>query len=128
MVGMDTLTNVEREYLAGQRLGRLATIDANGTPQNSPVGYFVEADGTIVVGGRALGKSRKFQNVVRNPRVALIVDDVPSTDPWRVRAVEIRGRGEALTDTEPPRPGMSREIIRIHPERIISWGLESDGS
>jgi pyridoxamine 5'-phosphate oxidase family protein len=40
-----------------------------------------------------------------------------------VRGIEIRGRAEALTDQEPPMPGMSAELIRIHPRRIISWGL-----
>jgi pyridoxamine 5'-phosphate oxidase family protein len=25
---------------------------------------------------------------------------------------------------DPPAPGYSREIIRIHPERILSWGLD----
>jgi hypothetical protein len=39
-------------------------------------------------------------------------------------AVEIRGHAEALRDQEPLMPGMSREIIRIHPDRIISFGLE----
>ena len=55
--------------------------------------------------------------------VAFVVDDIASVDPWVVRGVEIRGTAEALTDVDPPRPTMSREIIRITPRRIISWGL-----
>lgn len=38
-----------------------------------------------------------------------------SVDPWRPRGVEVRGRAEAL---EAPVPQ-----IRIHPDRIVSWGL-----
>jgi pyridoxamine 5'-phosphate oxidase family protein len=38
--------------------------------------------------------------------------------------VEIRGRAEALHDQVPYLSGMSAEIIRIHPERVISFGLE----
>jgi pyridoxamine 5'-phosphate oxidase family protein len=37
--------------------------------------------------------------------------------------VEIRGTAEALTDQPPQRPGMSAELIRVHPERVISFGL-----
>lgn len=51
------------------------------------------------------------------------VDDLASTDPWRVRGVEIRGQAEAQRDVDPPRTGMSRDLIVIHPERIRSWGL-----
>jgi pyridoxamine 5'-phosphate oxidase family protein len=121
---MDTFTPGQLAYLGEQRLGRLATVDAKGTPQNSPVGYRVEADSTVVIVGRNLGQSRKFKNVAGHPHVALVVDDIASVDPWRVRGVEIRGAAEALTDVEPRRPGLSREQIRIHPERIISWGLD----
>ena len=40
------------------------------------------------------------------------------------RGIEIRGTAEALTDAEPPLPYFSREIIRISPNKIISWGLD----
>ena len=53
----------------------------------------------------------------------LVIDDLASTDPWHVRGVEIRGPAEARRDVDPPRPGMSRELITIHPKRIRSWGL-----
>jgi pyridoxamine 5'-phosphate oxidase family protein len=77
----------------------------------------------VLIGGMALAKSRKFRNVEQSPHVALVVDDIASTNPWRVRGVEIRGTAEALTDIDPPRPGMSREVIRITPTWIRSWGV-----
>jgi pyridoxamine 5'-phosphate oxidase family protein len=55
--------------------------------------------------------------------VSFVVDDIVSVDPWRVRGLEIRGKAAALTDQEPPQPYLSREVIRIHPKRIISWGI-----
>lgn len=122
---MDTFSQLELDYLATQRLGRLATVDRHSAPQNSPVGFQVADDGTVVIHGFDLGNSRKFRNVAGNEQVSLIVDDIVSVDPWRVRAVEIRGRAEARTDVDPPRSGMSREEIRIYPERIISWGLDA---
>ena len=52
-------------------------------------------------------------------KVAFVIDDVASTDPWRVRGVEIRGRAEALPDEPPLRPGFNSGIIRIHPRRML---------
>jgi pyridoxamine 5'-phosphate oxidase family protein len=112
-------------YLASQRLGRLATVDPQGAPQNNPVGFRYNAElGTIDIGGRNMGASRKFRNLARNPRVAFVVDDIASVQPWRVRCVEIRGRAEALRDVVPYARGMSAEIIRVYPERVISFGLD----
>jgi pyridoxamine 5'-phosphate oxidase family protein len=112
-------------YLSSQRLGRLATVDAHGAPQNSPVGFHYNADlGTIDIGGRNMGATRKFRNLAANPKVAFVVDDIASLQPWRVRCVEIRGHAEALRDQVPYMTGMSAEIIRIYPERVISFGLE----
>jgi pyridoxamine 5'-phosphate oxidase family protein len=45
----------------------------------------------------------------------VVIDDV--LPPWQPRGVEIRGRAEALSSPEP--------LIRVHPERIVSWGIES---
>jgi pyridoxamine 5'-phosphate oxidase family protein len=120
-----SFTDTELAYLATQRLGRLATVDANGAPQNNPVSFFYNTGlGTIDIGGHTMGASRKFRNVRANDQVAFVVDDIASFRPWRVRCVEIRGHAEALHDQEPPMPGFSREIIRIHPHRVISFGLE----
>ena len=118
-----SFTQAELDYLATQRLGRLATAAPDGALQVSPVGFFVNPDGTIDIGGVALGQSKKFRNVEANGRAAFVIDDIASFDPWEVRGVEIRGTAEALIDRDPPMRGFSKEIIRIHPERIISWGL-----
>lgn len=121
-------TPEELEYLRSQRLGRLATLATDGTLQNSPVGFQVDAEaGAIVIGGRDMGGTRKFRNVAANGRVAFVVDDIASLDPWTVRGVEVRGVAEALTGQEPPNRFMSGEMIRIHPRRVISWGLSPDG-
>ena len=121
------LTDTERAYVQSQPLGRLATVDANGAPQNNPVGVFLdEGTGDLVIGGGAMGASRKFRNVQANRQVALVIDDIVSMDPWTVRGLEIRGTGLALSDVDPPLPFMSREVIRITPSWIVSWGLEPE--
>ncbi len=112
-------------YLGTQRLGRLATVDGTGAPQNSPVGFRYNAElGTIDIGGRNMGASRKFRNLAGNPKVAFVVDDIASVQPWRVRCVEIRGHAEALREQASQPPGFSAELIRVYPERVISFGLE----
>ncbi len=123
---MTVFTQAELEYLASQRLGRLATAAPGGRLQNNPVGFHVNAEaGTIDIGGWNMGASQKFRNVRANGRAAFVVDDLVSEQPWVVRGLEIRGRAEALTGAEPPQPFMSGEIIRIHPERVYGWGIES---
>jgi pyridoxamine 5'-phosphate oxidase family protein len=122
-------TDFELEYLRSQRLGRLATLNPRGTLQNSPVGYQVDDEaGVINVWGRDMGNTRKFKNVAANGQVAFVVDDLVSTTPWVVRGLEIRGTAEALTDQPPPSAYWSREVIRIHPHRIITWDSGPDGA
>ena len=126
---MTTFTTAELAYLNAQRLGRLATLAPDGYPQNNPVGFRVDAErGTIEIGGHALGASRKFANVEARPQVSFVVDDIVSVQPWRVRGMEIRGDAEALTEQTPLMPGFSPELIRIHPRRIRTWGLDPDSA
>lgn len=121
------LTDTERAYLQSQPLGRLATVDAAGAPQNNPVGVFLDEEtGDIVVGGHAMGATRKFRNVGASAQVALVIDDLVSTDPWTVRGLEIRGTAVALSDVDPPVPFMSREVIRVTPTWVAAWGLDPE--
>ncbi len=120
-----TLSPAQVEYLESQRLGRLATVRPDGSPQNNPVGYrWNAALGTIDIGGYQMGASQKFRNLAKEDRVSLVVDDVKSIQPWAVRCLEIRGTAQALRDVEPWGPGMSPELIRITPERVIAFGIE----
>lgn len=118
---MSNFTRGEIEYLQSGLLGRLATVGSDGTPHVTPVGMFSHnADlDTIDVGGHDLTTTKKFRDVARTVRGAFIVDDLASTDPWRPRGIEVRGRAEAV--------GGPRPLIRIYPERIVSWGIDTDG-
>ena len=116
---MSVFREAELEYLVGGfQLGRIATVGADGTPHVVPVGWIYNAArDAIDIGGRELARSKKFRDVARSGRAAIVIDDLASTNPWRPRGVEIRGRGEAIALPTP--------LIRIHPERIVSWGLEA---
>ena len=114
----DLFREAEIRYLAGGRqLGRLATVGADGTPHVVPVSYIYNAvRDTIDVGGHELERTKKFRDVARSGRAAIVIDDLASTDPWVPRGIEVRGRGEAIALPTP--------LIRIHPERIVTLGLE----
>ena len=118
---MSNFTQNEIEYLRGGLLGRLATVGSDGTPHIAPVGMFsynAEFD-AIDVGGHGLTNTKKFRDVARSGRAALVVDDLVSTDPWQPRGIEVRGRAKAIEEPQP--------VIRIHPERIVAWGIDTDG-
>ena len=119
---MSVFTQAELRYLSGGRqLGRIATVGADGTPHVVPVGWIYNAArDTLDVGGYELEQSKKFRDIARTGRAAIVIDDLESTDPWRPRGVEVRGRADAISLPTP--------LIRIYPERIISWGLEQGRS
>jgi pyridoxamine 5'-phosphate oxidase family protein len=114
---MSVFRDSELAYLAGGRqLGRLATVGADGTPHVVPVAWIYNAvRDTIDIGGSDLAETKKFRDVARSGRAAIVVDDVGAGEGWQPRGIEVRGRGEAIA--------MPTPLIRIHPERIVSWGL-----
>ena len=118
----------EIEFLRQADLGRLATVQRDGTPQNSPVGFsYNERLGTIDIAGYQMSKSQKFRNIAHHPKVAFVVDDITSRDPWRVRCLEIRGvaeQAEAAPSTGAAGDGLDTAIIRVTPTRIISFGID----
>jgi pyridoxamine 5'-phosphate oxidase family protein len=117
-----SFTAAEINYLHTQPLGRLATIQPDGSPQVKPVGFgYNPSLDTIDVTGFNLTSSQKFRNVSRNGQAALVIDDIVSSDPWRVRFLEIRGRAEAITA---PDGSSDSPVIRIHPSRVLSFGVE----
>jgi len=118
MSTMSVFNEAELRYLIGGRqLGRIATVGADGTPHVVPVGWIYNAASeTIDISGIDLERSKKFRDVARSGRAAIVIDDLESVDPWRPRGVEVRGGAEAIALPTP--------LIRIHPERIVSWGLE----
>jgi pyridoxamine 5'-phosphate oxidase family protein len=120
-----SFSEAELGYLLGERrLGRLATADATGTPHVVPVGWRYNPElGTIDVSGLDLTVTKKFRNVRENPRAAFVVDDLASTVPWRPRSVMVQGSATAVEAAPDDRPAVGGAVIRIFPERIVSWGI-----
>lgn len=118
---MSAFTDAELAYLSERRLGRIATVGPDGTPHVVPVGMWRrDPDGDVIeVRGRSFDQTKKYRDVARTGRAAIVIDDMASTDPWRPRGIEVRGVAEAVAGPEP--------AIRIHPRRIVSWGLGESG-
>jgi pyridoxamine 5'-phosphate oxidase family protein len=125
---MSVFTQAEIAYLESQRLARIATADASGQPHVVPVSFrYNPATDTIDVGGHGFAGRKKFRDVQANPRVAIVVDDLTSVDPWRPRMLEVRGAVEVLSSGgEEIGQGFDPAMFRISPKRIISFGIDSD--
>jgi pyridoxamine 5'-phosphate oxidase family protein len=116
---MSHFTEAELHYLDERHLARVATVGKDGAPHVTPVGFSYNAEhDSVDIGGIELEKTKKYRDIQRSGRAAVVIDDNPSVNPWRVRGIEVRGPAQVLRE---PRP-----LIRIHPERIISWGIESE--
>ncbi len=118
-------TDEEIAYLRSQPLGRLATLGAGGQPDVVPVA--VEFDGTFlwVGGGETVRGTRKFRNVAAgNHKVALVVDDLVSLEPFTARGIRVYG------DAEQPfeRVGLVGlgTYLRITPTVSWSWNLAGE--
>src|SRR5258708_24154349 len=126
---MSVFTDKEIEYLLSQRLGRLATVRPDCKPLVAPVGFRYDDDqDKIYIGGQYLSRSKKFRNILENPHVSLVIDDI--LPPWQPRGVEIRGiaetvetGGNALFGANYP---VDEAMIRITPVQIIGWGLDPE--
>ncbi len=126
---MASFSAAELDYLLGERrLGRLATAGADGMPHVVPVGWRYNPEtGTIDVSGRAFAATKKFRNVRENPKAAFVVDDVLPT--WSPRSVMVQGHAQAIeapwdAGVEGGAKG-GGAMIRITPDKIISWGVEA---
>jgi pyridoxamine 5'-phosphate oxidase family protein len=123
-------TQKEIEFLKSQRLARMATaaisIQEEGSvqPDAVPVGFDFDGE-YLYVGGMNLLKSTKFRNLLKNNKVAIVVDDLKSIEPWDPRGIRIYGIADIVTrqggymeNTDHPNP----QYIRVNPKKKWSWG------
>ena len=124
-------TQKETEYLRSQRLARIATASSREEgsiqPDVVPVGFDFDGE-YFYVSGMNLLKSTKYKNVQKNSRVALVIDDLNSVDPWEPRGIRIYGiadvisrQGGYMQQTDNP----SAIYIRIKPLKKWSWGIDT---
>jgi pyridoxamine 5'-phosphate oxidase family protein len=122
---MSVFTDSEIDYLAGQRLGRIATVGPDGQPHVVPTSFRYNAEhDAIDVGGLRMSQTKKTRDVQRTGRASIVIDDV--LPPWQPRMIEVRGSAEVL-----PSGGKALgerfedTIVRIKPTRIVAFGIDA---
>lgn len=119
-------TGQELEYLRSQTLARLATLGEGEQPDVMPVAFEVDGDVIWVGGGGAsVLATRKMRNVAAGRvRVALVVDDLVSFEPFVVRGMRIYGLAEPPVE----RVGMvgPGHYLKITPTVSWSWNLDGE--
>jgi pyridoxamine 5'-phosphate oxidase family protein len=130
---LHVFTDKEKEYIKSQRLARIATVSsaspsdiASNQPDVVPVGFDFDGE-YFYVGGINILKSTKYKNVLKNNKVALVIDDLSSIDPWDPRGVRMYGiadtvdrKGGYVSNTNHPQS----RYIRIKLIKKWSWGIE----
>jgi pyridoxamine 5'-phosphate oxidase family protein len=120
----------EIEYLESQHIARIATSavlsDGSVQPDVVPVGFDFDGE-YFYVGGMNILKSRKYKNVLKSNKVAIVIDDLKSVDPWDPRSIRMYGTADIVTrqggymeQTLHPQA----DYIRIKPEKKWSWGID----
>jgi len=123
---MSIFSTEEIDYMASQRLGRIATVGRDGQPHVVPTSFRYNAEhDAIDVGVLRMSQTKKFRDVERTGRASIVIDDVQP--PWKPRMIEIRGRAETVaTGGKELNESFEDAIVRIHPERIVSFGIAGE--
>ena len=139
---------LERRFLTAQRVGHLATADANGIPHVVPVCFAVSGETLyITIDEKPKRKThvplKRLRNIAENPAVAFTVDRYD--EDWsKLGWVMLHGQAEilqdgtehddaqaALRDRYPQLGAMAiaqHAVIAIRIERAVSWGLGGRGT
>jgi PPOX class probable F420-dependent enzyme len=130
---MATIPASHADLLTKPTFAHLATVNADGSPQVTPV--WVDFDGTNVIINTARGRV-KAKNIARQPRVALAIGD--PENPYRYLGIQGRvvemteNGGDAHIDKLARKyigkdypfraPGEVRVIVKIAPEKVHTNG------
>ncbi len=111
----------EIDYLRSQKLARIATVSKGLQPDVAPVGYELEGD-KFVIPSLDMEKTLKYKNIKNgNPKVALVIDDLESVNPWKPRGIKVHGTAEIVERTGRFGKGL---YIEITPQKVWSWGIQ----
>jgi PPOX class probable F420-dependent enzyme len=136
------LTDRQREFLAAQRVARLATADGDGRPHVVPICYALTGDTVYFTidekpKRRPGAQLKRLANLHANPFAALVVDRYE--EDWsRLGWVMVQGRAEVLASgpehdlaqaslrARYPQLAAMRidalPVVAIRVERAASWG------
>jgi PPOX class probable F420-dependent enzyme len=130
------LTDAERDFVTAHRLGRVATVAADGRPHVVPVMYAF-ADGAFWFSSDP--GDRKARNLRAHPQAALVVDEPPPVK----AGVTVSGPATVIEDGEAfelaqdhlaaagaggkrrRAPG-EQVYVRLQPDDVASWKVEPE--
>lgn len=127
------------EFLRQERTCRVASVGADGAPHTSALWYVWDGSALWL---NTLVKSQRWTNLVRDPRVSVLVD--AGEDYFELRGVELTGAVERVGSApRVPGPDPSVEVpeglfgtkytggtftpdgahawMRLTPDKIVSW-------
>ncbi len=115
-----SFTKEEIEYIKSQRLARIATASKKGHPDVAPVGFDFDGE-YFYVGGHILPRTLKYRNILENPKVSFVIDDLLTVKPWHPRSLKIRGTADLVDHNGYLGPG---KYIRIKTRFKKTIGIE----
>lgn len=128
-------TPEQKSFLDDHLWAVLATGRADGSPQQSMVGYVVDGEGRLVISAKSY--TAKWKNAVRNPRVSVTVADgrshlviygtVETIDADPLRAELTADVFSRLSGSDRPEPAslvptldeQQRTVLRVTPSRVF---------
>lgn len=132
------LKKAEEAFLQHSRVCRVATVNARGMPHVVPVCPLWERNRLYFGTER---DSKKIRNLRQNGQIALVVDDY--SEAWAyLRGLLLHGKAEVLGhgaefrrirkllyrkfpqyEAEAPLEDGEAAIVRVTPQKAVSWGL-----
>ncbi|MGH9979795.1 MAG: PPOX class F420-dependent oxidoreductase [Nitrososphaeraceae archaeon] len=128
----EIFSQTEIQYLKSQRIARIATVSVSSEDTKSmqpdvvPVGYDFDGE-YIYVSGMNILKSTKYRNILKNNKVAVVIDDLKTVDPWDPRGIRIYGVADVVSRQGGYMDQTSHtehQYIRIRPNKKWSWGID----
>jgi PPOX class probable F420-dependent enzyme len=140
-MGLDMSSSEIKDFLSASNIARMATVNPDNTPQVTPVWYLWDNNELLISVGR---ESVKTRNIRKNNNVAVSIDrrlekgskgviihgkakfDELSEDVRR-KICQRYVREEDLDKyIEFARKNFDSTLLRIDPEKIISWDYTKD--
>jgi len=117
--GRIAMTALERDaFLDASRVARVASVGPRGEPDVTPLWFLWDGQALWL---SSVVRSQRWANVVRDPRVAVVVDDGEGYE--ELRGVEIHGR--AVPVGEVPRAGADQpELSPVESAYAEKYGID----
>lgn len=107
---MNPINETIRAFLESQSTLALATVNANGQPEVTPIFYV--SDETLALYWLSATSSRHSLNLTAQPRVAATI--YPAVWGWNdIRGVQIEGEAQAVTDERVREQILSRYLEKF---------------